>query len=123
MMLTSIAGPASNLFLAAVSALVFRLFADTGLGYLVVKYPMAGIFLFMVHKSIVINVALAAFNLFPIPPLDGSKVLMHFLPPDKAMRFASIERYGFMILMVLIMMGVVGSVLGPIVRFTVNILV
>jgi len=123
MMLTSIAGPASNLFLAALSALIFRVFADTGLGYIIVQYPILTAFLYMLQKSIIINVSLAAFNLFPIPPLDGSKVLMHFLPPGHAMTFASLERYGFMILMLLVMTGMVGRVLGPIVRFTVNILV
>ena len=123
MMLTSIAGPASNLFLAAVSALLFRLFADTGLGYIIVKYPILTVFLFMLQKSIIINVSLAAFNLFPIPPLGGSKVLMHYLPQRQAMSFMSLERYGFMILMLLVMTGMVGRVLGPIVRFTVNILV
>ncbi len=123
MMLTSIAGPAANLFLAAISALILKLFTDTGLGYIVVEYPILGAFIFMLYKSIVINISLAAFNLFPIPPLDGSKALMHFLPRRQALSLMSLERYGFMILLLLVMTGVVGRVLGPIVRFTVNILV
>ncbi len=123
MMLTSIAGPASNLFLAALSALLLKLFTDTGLGYVVIEYPIFGAFIFMLYKSVIINISLAAFNLFPIPPLDGSKALMHFLPHRQAMSLMSLERYGFVILMLLVVTGVVGRVLGPIVRFSVNILV
>jgi Zn-dependent protease len=55
--------------------------------------------------GVVINLALAAFNLMPIPPLDGSHVMKHILPPAWAWRYQQISRYGFALLFVLITLG------------------
>ncbi|NQY73876.1 MAG: site-2 protease family protein, partial [Candidatus Margulisbacteria bacterium] len=52
-----------------------------------------------------INLILAIFNLFPIPPLDGSRVLMNFLPPDLQSKLARLEPYGFVIILVLAYLG------------------
>ena len=60
-----------------------------------------------------INLCLAFFNLLPVPPLDGSKVLAYFLPARYAYSYLSIERYGFLILMLLIVTRVLDMVLGP----------
>jgi Zn-dependent protease len=55
----------------------------------------------MVGASIWINIMLAVFNLVPIPPLDGSKILMGLLPGNMALSFSRLEPYGFIILLVL----------------------
>jgi Zn-dependent protease len=87
--LVAIAGPTSNLFLATVSALAFRLLPLTAGG-------AAGQFCLAV---ILINVVLAVFNLVPIPPLDGSKILFDFLPAKFNYIRKNLEQYGFVILL------------------------
>jgi Zn-dependent protease len=59
----------------------------------------------MVQYGILVNLVLAFFNLIPIPPLDGSHVLYHLLPPQLGMRYRELNRYGMLILMLLLMVG------------------
>jgi Zn-dependent protease len=59
-----------------------------------------------------INIILGAFNLIPIPPLDGSKVLMSFLPQDAQQQLAKLEPYGFFILAILLFTGLLNPVIG-----------
>lgn len=78
----ALAGPASNLILFGFFALIARL------GIFSLPAPLIGLFGFIAF----LNVFLAVFNLIPIPPLDGSKILTAFLPPQHALR---LERFGF----------------------------
>jgi len=71
----------------------------------------------MALVSVQINIGLAVFNLIPIPPLDGSTVLVGLLPPDLAYSYQKIERYGFIIILVLVFTGVTGRIIVPLIQF------
>ena len=122
MIWVSLAGPAANIFLAVVSALVMRQIP----GLLGPSPGSQGFFfrpvLYMAYVSIQINVGLAVFNLIPIPPLDGSKVLMGILPSDLARSYQEFERYGFLLILLLVFTGVIDRVIVPIITYIVSLL-
>ena len=101
MMIVGAAGPAANLALATVAAIVFRLFTPGGI-----------VGFFLVHV-VIINVILALFNLIPIPPLDGSRVVAGFLPPDLTRSYLKLERFGFLIIFGLLWLGALDHVIWP----------
>ncbi len=111
--LVAIAGPLANLLMALIWLAIMKL----GI-YLSAQGTTAGaILVFMGQIGIQINLILMVLNFLPIPPLDGSKVLMSFLSPAAAMSFAKIEPYGFFILLALLATGILGRVIGPIIDF------
>lgn len=109
------AGPLSNLALAVTAGLVFKILTP-GLG---VDHPIARFLLF----AALINVVLLVFNLIPLPPLDGSRVLIGLLPRNWAIRYAQLERYGFVLIFILLFMGLYRWVIGPIVKLILRLLV
>ena len=109
MALVGASGPASNFLLAVAAGLLFRVLAPSlGGSSILIRTLFFGVY---------INLVLAVFNLIPIPPLDGSKIVMGFLPDDLAMKYASIERFGFLIIFGLLFLGLFRILLLPIVEF------
>jgi Zn-dependent protease len=111
--IVSLAGPASNFLLAAALALIFRLlllvFGYSAIMSSAVLKPLA----FMIIFGIRISVVLGVFNLIPVHPLDGSHIVQGLLPAQQARVYSRHERYGFIILLVLLFTGILWRVIGP----------
>lgn len=107
MAIVAFAGPLSNLFLALIAA--FGMNADMSFLPPAIRIPLA----YMLKFAFLINIGLAVFNLIPIPPLDGGRILFGILPHNMAYQFARIEPYGFIILILLLMTNVIDLFLYP----------
>lgn len=105
----SFAGPAANLFLCFLAALIGVIMAKFGL-------LSQGVQAFLFWTQMY-NVWFAFFNLIPIPPLDGSKILGELLPPRTAYQYENmVGQYGFYILLALVFTGIVGAIINPFAR-------
>ena len=122
-MLVALAGPVSNILLAIIFALFHKVFILLAPALLASAPSVYRPLYLMIEYSILINISLAVFNMIPVPPLDGSKVLSHLLPADKAFAFSKIEPYGFMILILLIMSGATQRIISPVVFRAAEILI
>jgi len=71
----------------------------------------------MTYLTVTINIGLGVFNLIPVPPLDGSSILIGILPNRQALAYSKIERYGFLILLALIFLRITDFVIYPIIRY------
>ncbi len=123
MIWVALAGPAMNLALAAASAFALRRFPDLNQlpdswFAMRIGVPLQE----MLWASLLINVGLAIFNLLPIPPLDGARVLNGVLPRRQAITFSQLEPYGFIILLLLFMSGAIQQVIFPLIRGTIRFL-
>lgn len=108
--LIAFAGPLSNFIMASVLALIFHLL------------PLNSLVSNFLYLTIFYNVALGVFNLIPIAPLDGSKVVEGFLPPSLHIQWLQIQRYGIFLLMILIFTDGTNVVVMPLVKFITSLL-
>jgi Zn-dependent protease len=111
MVWVALAGPATNLVLAIISALLLGIAIQMPNALDWFAAPLA----MMCQASIIINVVLCVFNLLPIPPLDGGRVAVGLLPGPWAYQLSRIEPYGFFIIIGLLMTGVFQSTIGPVI--------
>ncbi|OAG28343.1 site-2 protease family protein [Thermodesulfatator autotrophicus] len=119
MMLVALAGPSANFLLAIAFAIMLRFFdliiwPLSWLGKDIAVFFGKPIFL-MLAIGIQLNIGLGVFNLLPVPPLDGSKILMGLLPRELAYKYSRLEPYGFIVLLLLIFTGVIQKILLPVV--------
>ena len=128
MALTALAGPVSNIILAAVVLVIYGLvFTPLGgqaissagvVGLFIAPFGIAqaegagGIVLFILARTAIISVALAVFNLLPIPPLDGSKVLFSFISDEMYYKLMRYERFGMILLILILMTNVFDRSIG-----------
>jgi Zn-dependent protease len=119
MLWVALAGPMTNLAMAVISAVATKV-----VWLLMEILPASPVVnaLFvplnaMLIASVWINLVLCIFNFLPIPPLDGSRILSGILPPDLARTFAGVERYGFILILVLAFSGILAKVILPIIHF------
>jgi len=111
MVWVALAGPGSNFFQALVWAALLYLFKGMG-----VAEPFL---IEMAQGGVLVNVVMAVFNLFPLPPLDGGRILVGLLPYRQAMLVSRVEPYGFFIVMALVLAGVVSNLwLRPLMGLT-----
>ncbi|MCH8838414.1 MAG: site-2 protease family protein [Candidatus Marinimicrobia bacterium] len=121
MLWVALAGPAANMGLALLSGLIIRFLTSDPSAYL--SGALGPILISMMVRSLQINLMLAVFNMLPVPPLDGSKIMYSLLPPQYAHWNYNLERYGPMVLLGLVMMGMLTGFsilwlfIGPFVRF------
>ncbi len=111
MVWVALAGPATNVLLVV---------ASTALLWLVVKLPASAAWAgqplsLMCQASIIINLVLCTFNLLPLPPLDGGRVAVGLLPGPAAYQLSRLEPFGFLIIVALLMLGVLQSIIGPVI--------
>jgi Zn-dependent protease len=124
MLWVALAGPATNFALAVISALMAKiiwLFAQ------LMPYSLVGEAILVplnstLIASVWINLVLCIFNFLPIPPLDGSRIVAGLLPPELARSYASFEKYGFILVILLAVTGVLSKLIIPLIKFANNLL-
>lgn len=107
MALVSLAGPATNFVLALIFALPIRLnlLSSSSIGYNILL------------QAAVLNLVLGIFNLMPIPPLDGSKIFASFFSDEMMYRILAWERFGFVLIILFLYLGLINTILIPILLF------
>lgn len=125
MLLVALAGPLANLVLAVVSALLLKfslllvsLFQYTAAAQMLLL-PLSA----MLLASVWINLVLCFFNFLPIPPLDGSRILVGLLPDRLAASYQKLEKYGFILILLLAYSGILSKIILPLIDLVQKLLV
>lgn len=121
-MLTALAGPVSNLLLAVLLTLVLKILMMLGVFDNIVANSIGTIFLQMFLYTIEFNIVFGIFNLIPLPPLDGSKVLAYFLPQSLRGIMYTLERYSFIILLIIFCTNITSYIITPAYNAILNLL-
>ena len=108
--LISLAGPLSNLILATLLSLILKF------------VPVGELIATFLYTAILYNLMLGFFNLIPLGPLDGNKIMFGILPNKLAVQWVDFQRYGIYILMFLVFFRFIGRILGPLVDISMKIL-
>ncbi len=129
LMLVSVAGPASNFVLAVIFALLLNLVGVFFRGPLAMRmYTQPNSLLLVLVQflqlAVIINISLGIFNLLPVPPLDGSKILRGVLPREADKYLDQLEGpIGMVLLLILAFTGVLGAIIGPVVQIVMRLLI
>jgi len=116
MALVAVAGPVSNFIMACIWAMFIQVSVMT--------LDQSQLLIFLVkmgENGIIINIVLMVLNLLPIPPLDGGRVMAGILPPKLALPYMQLERFGMVIILLLLVSGILGKILWPMVQHFVKI--
>ncbi len=124
MAMVAVSGPLSNFLIASASAVIYHSLLFLGNTNLTHAMPFANKILvplvLMSAASVNINIILMVLNLIPIPPLDGGRIVVGILPEQQARLFAGIERYGMIILILLLFSNLLDKILSPVLSFFIN---
>lgn len=113
--IVSIAGPLMNFFLAIVFAIIYALVYKFAPAFVLTQAGSIVVSLLM--YSVIINIGLGVFNLIPLPPLDGSKILVKFLPYNAKQWFREKEHIFYFIFLIIWITGIAGYIISPILNF------
>ncbi len=112
-MFTALAGPVSNILLALFLTIVLKILIMVGLLSLTTTNQVVGLLVNMLVVTIQFNVVFGIFNMIPLPPFDGSKVLFYFLPQKFKGIMYTLERYSFLIIFFIFITGIGSIIISP----------
>lgn len=121
-MLVALAGPLSNLILAIIFTLILKVLIVTGVLNTAMSSSIVQALVEMFVLAIQFNVVFGIFNLIPLPPFDGSKILFYFLPGKSKNIMFFLERYSFYIILIFFFTGIGSVIVSPIVTFIYKLL-
>ena len=119
---TAFAGTCSNIIMAILFTIILKILLITGVILPTINSVVGSIILNMLILTIQFNVVFAIFNLIPIPPFDGSRILYFFLPAKGREYMYKIEQYSFIIVLVILVTGIGSKLVSPIVNLVLGLL-